>query len=159
MNITISSPAAYRFWRFGKHGKAHHMSHSRAIFRIFLLAAFVCASLPLQMLEDAHFDGNIDLKDAIFAVRQFEGSAVNTGLFSNSVRAAVASLEIAADLKTVIKTDQNRMGATAQSLAPATLFGSSGIAATETAAFTVRDIPDSFTSIDTLPPTPPPKLV
>lgn len=136
------------------------MKQLHVILRVFTLIAFVAATLPLQMFEDAHFDGNIDLRDVISAVRQFEGSAIDTETFAQTVRMAVSTLEVAADLKTVIKADQS----SSLQRAPFTqtpVLTASAVGASETLVTFIdwRDISTTFNSADLFPPTPPPKLV
>ena len=136
------------------------MNQLHVILRVFTVLAFVAASLPFQMIEDAHYDGNIDLKDVISAVRQFEASAINPDTFTHTVKAAVSTLEVAADLKTVITTDSaTDINAASLTSLPVLLSSTIGILNLEINATEWQDSFEAFNSIDQFPPTPPPKLV
>lgn len=135
------------------------MSKLHAIIRVFTLIAFITASLPFQMLEDTHYDGSIDLQDVISAVRQFEASAITPETFINTIRTAVSTLEVAADLKTVIKSDQSTGVQVASfSLTPVIVPRTLDFYTIPTLRFDGSWISTSYLSADQFPPTPPPKL-
>lgn len=112
------------------------------------------------MVEDVHRDGSIDLRDAISAVRQFEGSAQHPETFAKTIRTAVATLEVAADMKTVIKTDISPTAASGGAIFTPTLLAASAVVddAFGRCAFNAAPLSDDFISAEPTTPTPPPKL-
>jgi len=126
--------------------------------RVLLIAAMMAAAIPYQHPADLHRDGSIDLRDAIVAMRQVDGGGQDPSPLMGRLRTAVTTLEVAAGLKTIIKTDAaGGLTAQASSLPPVLLVH---VAATAPVSMQLHRLaePAIFATVDSPPPTPPPRL-
>ena len=75
------------------------MRTTKHILTAVLIAALLCAGMPLFSPNDANRDLNVDLKDAILRVRDFAKTAETTGPFKYEAETAVSVLRHVAGLK------------------------------------------------------------
>lgn len=73
------------------------------IVNVALVLALIFSGLPLFSPEDANRDRRVNLEDAFLNVRELVRSAETPDTFVASMQKAVATLQLMAGLKTVIK--------------------------------------------------------
>jgi hypothetical protein len=78
------------------------MRTTKYILTAVLIAALLCAGMPLFSPNDANRDLNVDLKDAILRVRDFAKTAETPGPFTSEAETAISVLRHVAGLKVSI---------------------------------------------------------
>ncbi|MFH1982437.1 MAG: hypothetical protein ABIL58_11375 [Pseudomonadota bacterium] len=126
--------------------------------RVLLVAALMAATMPYHHPADLHRDGSIDLRDAIMAMHEVASGAKDPASLQNHFRTAVTAIEVAANLKTVIKADATGDLAAPSSSLPIGLLAYMPSPPPVLIQQHLRAASTAFCPLDPSPPTPPPKI-
>lgn len=141
------------------------MQTVRYLITALLIMAVVPAGIPLHLQEDVSLDGDIALNDAVLLVRTLSTTEETHKGFANDFSRMITTLQMVAGIKTDPSDSNDGQSAPVKkstSLQPdlaGLLTATINIPTPDTQASAYSDYNESFYTLITSPPCPPPKIV